>query len=1357
MTKVVFARPIKLIGTILGLILAVCAIGFFAVLSSSDTGNADDDAVLTGNHPAAAETFRQLGEADPALRLPMEIRFALRNKKGLETLLAQQQNPKSPNYRKWLSGDEFIKRFGPTPAQVKAVSDWLASEGFAVTKRSANGIEFTGVAAQAQRTFAVRIEKFGDGSAYANTSDPVIPKRFAGVIGAIRGMDNMVHAVATAHRVSPEVALAKAGSVPASRLAPAGLPVQLALAERDSSEVIGNPDTVVGASAAFGPTDLRNFYDETVGPGADGTGSCIAIIDDSDFLDSTASTFTGVPQFGLPPISYTRIIEGSNPGLTVDESESELDVQWAHVSAPGASINFYLGPDLVTDVSGAINDNSCGVISFSYEFCGLTSSYMMNTMDPLYMRAAAQGQTVLISSGDQGSAGLALASGGNSCQINTTASVNEMSADPYVTSVGGTQFSPVYVNGVDQSYQTESVWDDGTGASGGGASQIYPKPAFQTGPGVPNDNARDVPDIALIASPRSPGVFWAHDRLGTATITCCIGGTSLGAPLWAGFVTVMGQMVNNRLGNLNQIIYPLANTRYSTAGFHDVTTGNNSYNGVPGYNAGSGYDQATGWGSIDFNVFANTVKNFVQGSFTPTPTRTITPTPTATPTPSSSITFVGAGPLFDSSTAVTTVTVGLPGGIQPGDVLLAQIIVYDGNGSDVPAAPNGWSSIRHDAVSNGNQATSWLYYKIAGANEPASYGWNLSTNFAAGVMGAWRGASGAPIENASGATAAGNSPVTASAPSLTPANNGDLQVYFYGSQSHSGPTIALTSALTQRFNTSSSKEGFTLAFADLAAPFANNASPTYLATSTVSGGAAMTAQAILLIPGSQGATPTPTSVVTRTATPTPAGTPTIAPTMTTTATAIPTIRPATPTATATPTSSGITFVGSGPLFDSGSAVTTVTLGLPGGIQSGDVLLAQIIIYDGAASDVPTVPSGWTSVRHDAVSSSNKLTSWLYYKVAGANEPPSYGWNIASNFAAGAMGAWRGASTSPIDSSSGATSAGSSPVSLSAPSLTPASNNEMQVYFYGSQSFAGPNIVLSNALTQRFDAASSKEGFSVAFGDLAAPSAHVASQSYLTTATISGTLAITAQAVLLVPASQGGNPTPTPVVATPTVTPTPTTPGITFVGTGPLSDSVTAVTTVTVSLPSGVQPGDVLVAQIIVYDGSGSDSPTPPNGWSSIRHDAINSGNQATSWLYYKVAGAYEPGSYGWNLGSNWAAGVMGAWRGASSTPIDNASGATASGTSPVSDSAPSLTPSNNNELQLYFYGSQSHAGPTITLANSLNQRFDVASTKEGFSLAFADLAAPPANNGSATYPATATISGTAVMTAQAVLLIPAPH
>jgi hypothetical protein len=204
--------------------------------------------------------------------------------------------------------------------------------------------------------------------------------------------------------------------------------------------------------------------------------------------------------------------------------------------------------------------------------------------------------------------------------------------------------------------------------------------------------------------------------------------------------------------------------------------------------------------------------------------------------------------LADYTTAVATVTLGLPPGVQSGDTLLAQIIVYDGSGFNVPAAPGGWTSIRHDAVSNGNKMTSWLYFKVAGGSEPASYRWNISSQWAAGVMGAWRRASASsPIDRSSGATAAGAGPISDAAPSLTPANNSELQVYFYGSQSFSAPTITQPGVITQRSNIRSAKEGFTLAFGDLAAVSAGTPSPTYAAMANLPGGMpVMTAQAILL-------------------------------------------------------------------------------------------------------------------------------------------------------------------------------------------------------------------------------------------------------------------------------------------------------------------------------------------------------------------------------------------------------------------------------------------------------------------------------------------------------------------------------
>jgi hypothetical protein len=204
--------------------------------------------------------------------------------------------------------------------------------------------------------------------------------------------------------------------------------------------------------------------------------------------------------------------------------------------------------------------------------------------------------------------------------------------------------------------------------------------------------------------------------------------------------------------------------------------------------------------------------------------------------------------LTDYSSTVTSVVLNLPSGVRSGDVMVAQVIVFDGSASDVPATPSGWTSIRHDAVSDGDKLTSWLYYKVAGTNEPASYTWTISSNWAAGVMGAWRGVSSSPIDSASGATVGTNGTASVSAPSLTPHDNSELQLYFYGSQSHAAPTVTLSKALTQRFNTGSSKEGFTLAYADLAAPAAGTASPSYPATASISGGEVETAQAILLVP-----------------------------------------------------------------------------------------------------------------------------------------------------------------------------------------------------------------------------------------------------------------------------------------------------------------------------------------------------------------------------------------------------------------------------------------------------------------------------------------------------------------------------
>ncbi len=149
---------------------------------------------LTGNHPRIAA--QPAGPIAPGRILTMAVVFKTRNPAELSQFLAEQQDPSSPNYHRWLTPQEFARRFGPDPEQVKAVRDWLAACGFEIVSWSPpqRSITFKGSADLAERVFKTRILTYA-GGAYANADDPSIPARFAGIIAAISGLDNTARAV----------------------------------------------------------------------------------------------------------------------------------------------------------------------------------------------------------------------------------------------------------------------------------------------------------------------------------------------------------------------------------------------------------------------------------------------------------------------------------------------------------------------------------------------------------------------------------------------------------------------------------------------------------------------------------------------------------------------------------------------------------------------------------------------------------------------------------------------------------------------------------------------------------------------------------------------------------------------------------------------------------------------------------------------------------------------------------------------------------------------------------------------------------------------------------------------------------
>jgi pseudomonalisin len=237
-------------------------------------------------------------------------------------------------------------------------------------------------------------------------------------------------------------------------------------------------------------------------------------------------------------------------------------------------------------------------------------------LNSLWQQAAAEGITVLVSSGDNGAAG---------CDSPSAASathgrgVNGLCSAPFSTCVGGTQFddvskpslywSPSNAPGTQASalsYIPEIAWNEsapgyGLWSSGGGASAIYSKPSWQAGTGVPADGKRDVPDVSLSSAGHDGYLIYQEGSL------YVVGGTSAASPAFAGIMTLVAQHAAARLGDANAALYSLA-TMQAKGGasiFHDITHGNNSVPGQTGFTAATGYDQATGLGSVDALVLVS--------------------------------------------------------------------------------------------------------------------------------------------------------------------------------------------------------------------------------------------------------------------------------------------------------------------------------------------------------------------------------------------------------------------------------------------------------------------------------------------------------------------------------------------------------------------------------------------------------------------------------------------------------------------------------------------------------------------------------------------------------------------------------
>jgi hypothetical protein len=480
---------------------------------------------LKGNvHPLARAEFDQgaVSDAMPMKRMMLLLKKSPEQETALQKFMAEQMSKDSPNFQHWLTPQEFGRRFGPADADIQTVTDWLGSQGFTGIKVAPgrNVIEFSGSAGQVRNTFQTDIHKFmvkGE-ARQSNISDPQIPEALTPVVAGIVSLHNfptksMKHVIGEFRKTAD------------GRIEP---------------QFTGSG----GSFFALGPADFAKIYN--IPAALDGTGGNIAIIGFSDIAVSDAHSFRAL--FSLPVNDPIVVLNGADPGFTGEEDEAALDVQWSGAVAQKAKIHYILSESTLTSdplflgAEYVVDNNSDDVMSLSFGNCEPQLSTATNQfLNQLWEQAAAQGITVTVSAGDNGSAGC------DNFNTDSTATtgifINGIASTPFNVAVGGTDFddfSPAAIqstffattNGTGKEsalgYIHEIPWNDSCAATAtsanlttcvgalaalnnivagsGGPSSIYPRPAFQSGI-IPNGitstdaaNHRYIPDVSLFAS-----------------------------------------------------------------------------------------------------------------------------------------------------------------------------------------------------------------------------------------------------------------------------------------------------------------------------------------------------------------------------------------------------------------------------------------------------------------------------------------------------------------------------------------------------------------------------------------------------------------------------------------------------------------------------------------------------------------------------------------------------------------------------------------------------------------------------------------------------------------------------------------
>ncbi len=521
--------------------------GVFCLGLLATTVRAEDRQYLHGHVPAAANQAAFIRQSSRWTKLNLAISLPLRDREGLTNLLQQLYDPTSPNFRHYLTAEQFADRFGPTEEDYQAVVRFAQLHGLNVRAKYSNRtlVSVQGTVADIQRAFHVTLNEYQHPTEartfYAPNIEPSLD--LATPILHISGLDNYV---------LPRPCLKQAGSGRAK------------------------PQTGSGPDGAYMGNDFRAAY--TPGVTLTGAGQTVGMFElESGYYQSDITAYEQAAN--LPNVPVTAVlVDGYNGGPGIGNDEVSLDIEMVISVAPGLAEVFVYEGETADDILNRMaTDNKAKQIAASWTY-GIDAE-----SDQIFMQFAAQGQSYFNASGDSDA---------------YSGAVDPPTDDPNITIVGGTTLT----TGTGGVWTSETVWNEGFGeGSSGGISADIPIPIWQQGISMTANKGsttlRNLPDVALTAD----NIYaYYGDGLQASFV-----GTSAAVQLWSGFTALMNQLALENgeptVGFVNPAIYAIGKGSKAmsyTALFHDITTGNNESSTSPNlFSAVAGYDLCTGWGT----------------------------------------------------------------------------------------------------------------------------------------------------------------------------------------------------------------------------------------------------------------------------------------------------------------------------------------------------------------------------------------------------------------------------------------------------------------------------------------------------------------------------------------------------------------------------------------------------------------------------------------------------------------------------------------------------------------------------------------------------------------------------------------